>query len=89
MSPTNPSRTDSTQCTLERRERLQRRLVSTVRRLVGRPHGHRTPLPDGATTDMRLRHLEAEVAEVRTRVNGLFYAVLASLALEVVGKVAV
>lgn len=67
-----------------RRAEVNRRLVKAVRGAFGR----RAPLPEGATTDMRLRHLEAEVSEVRTRVNGLFFAVLGSLALEVVGKVA-
>lgn len=67
-----------------RRAEVNRRLASAVRAAFGQ----RQPLPDNATTDMRLRHLETDVAEVRTRVNGLFFAVLGSLALEVIGKVA-
>lgn len=67
-----------------RRDAVNRRLARAIQAAIGR----RQQLPDDATTDMRLRHLEVEVSEVRTRVNGLFFAVLGSLALEVIGKVA-
>ncbi len=60
------------------------RLTAVIRRAFAA----RAPLPDDATVDMRLRHLEVEVGEVRTRINTLFFAVLGSLALELVGRVA-
>ncbi len=66
------------------RAEVNRRLARAVRAAFGQ----RPALADNATTDMRLRHVEADVAEVRARVNGLFFAVLGSLALEVIGKVA-
>jgi hypothetical protein len=67
-----------------RSRKLNARLAEALRRAFG----VRAPLPDDATTDMRLRHLESEVAEVSSRVNALFFAVLGSLALELVGKAA-
>jgi hypothetical protein len=51
---------------------------------AGRPE----PLPANAGVELRLANLESQLGEVRSRVNGLFFAVLGSLALEVVGKVA-
>ncbi len=60
------------------------RLTAVIRRAFA----SRAPLPEDATVDMRLRHLETEVGEVRTRINALFFAVLSALALELVGRVA-
>jgi hypothetical protein len=64
------------------RTRTNQRLARAMRSVLGSP----APLPPDATTDMRLRHLEAEVGEVRTRVNALFFAALGSLVLELVGR---
>lgn len=60
------------------------RLAAVIRRAFA----SRPVLPEDATIDMRLRHLEADVGEVRTRINTLFFAVLSALALELVGRVA-
>ena len=73
-----------TDATTERRRVLNTRLAHALRTTFGR----REPLPPQAGIEVRLQHLESEVGEVRSRVNGLFFAVLGSLALEVVGKVA-
>ena len=76
MSPTDR--------TAARRHSLNVRLG----RALGSAFARREPLPANATVELRLAHLEAELGEVRSRVNGLFFAVLGSLALEVVGRVA-
>ena len=60
------------------------RLTGVIRRAFA----PRRALPEDATIDMRLRHLESELGEVRTRINTLFFAVLSALALELVGRVA-
>lgn len=65
------------------RRALNERVATAIRRALGR----RPPLPLDATADVRLRHLEADVAEVRSRVNALFVAALSSLALELLGRV--
>jgi hypothetical protein len=67
----------------ERRRALNERLGRALRTLAGRGQ----PLPADATIEVRLVHLETAVGEVRSRVNALFFAVLGSLALEVVTKV--
>lgn len=69
--------------TRARRGALNRRLAEAVHRVLGR----REELPPDATLGMRLQHLELELAEVRSRVNGLFFTVLGALAIEVVGRV--
>lgn len=69
--------------TQARRDALNRRLVEAVRRVVGRHE----QLPPDATLGMRLQHLEQELSEVRSRVNGLFFTVLGALAIELVGRV--
>ncbi len=74
-----PQRDDSA----ARRRAINERLATVMRRAFGR----RQPLPMDATADVRLRHLEADVAEVRSRVNALFFAALSSLALELLGRV--
>jgi hypothetical protein len=66
-----------------RRRALNARLAIALRAALGK----REPLPSNAGVELRLAHLESQLGEVRTRVNGLFFAVLGSLALEVVGKV--
>ena len=68
----------------ERRRALNDRLSRALAAIAGR----RAPLPANAGIEVRLAHLESEVGEVRSRVNALFFALLGSLALEVVGKVA-
>lgn len=60
------------------------RLTAVIRRAFA----PRPALPEDATIDMRLRHLESELGEVRTRINTLFFAVLSALTLELVGRAA-
>ena len=76
MSPTDR--------TAARRRALNVRLG----RALGRAFARREPLPSNATVELRVAHLEGELGEVRSRVNGLFFAVLSALALELVGRVA-
>ena len=66
----------------------RRALYVRLGRALGSAFARREPLPSNATIELRLAHLESEVGEVRSRVNGLFFALLGSLALEVVGRVA-
>jgi hypothetical protein len=66
----------------------RRALNAQLARALCATFGRRDPLPPEATIELRLQHLESEAGEVRSRVNGLFFAVLGALALEVVGRVA-
>ncbi len=77
------SRAEGNSGTQTRREALNRRLVEAARGVFGR----RQQLPPDATLGMRLQHLEQELVEVRSRVNGLFFTVLGALAIELVGRV--
>jgi len=76
MSPTDG--------TAARRRALNARLGRALRTTLGKT----APLPSNASVELRLAHLESELDEARSRVNGLFFAVLSALALEVVGRVA-
>ena len=60
-----------------------RRLAATIRRLVRRER-ERPPAHDLAA---RLDYLERDASEVRTRINGLFFALIAVVLGEVVTRV--
>ena len=49
--------------------------------------GGRAPLPPAANPAEHLAHLEREMHDVRTRVNGLFFAVIAANLGEVIARV--
>ena len=59
-----------------------RRLAEALRALLARGHA-RPPLDD---PDARLDYLERELGEMRTRINALFFAVLAVALGELVGR---
>ena len=66
----------------------RRALGVRLGRALGSAFARREPLPSNASIELRLAHLEGALGEVRSRVNGLFFAVLSSLTLELVGRVA-
>ncbi len=71
-----------TDVTTERRA-LNLRVARALQGALGRHE----PLPADASVELRLAHLESQLSEVRSRVNGVFFALVGSLAVELVGRV--